>query len=822
MIRDGAAAPADRQAPAARPIDDPVARLDLDRKVRLLTGADLWRLHGEPAAGLRPMVVSDGPAGVRGERWDDRDPSINVPSPTALAATWDEGRLAEIGLLLAAEARRKGVDVLLAPAVNIQRSPYSGRHFECFSEDPLLTARMGAALVRGVQSGGVAATVKHFVGNDSETGRMGYDARIDERTLREVYLLPFEVIVREAGAWAVMASYNSVNGDPMTESPLLREVLQREWGFDGLTMSDWFATRSTEATAAAGLDLAMPGPHGPWGEALAAAVRAGAIHEAVVDDKVRRLLRLAARVGALAGHPAPPAPPVPGPARVAATLRAAAAASFVLAANDGLLPLPAGSLRRVALLGAHAAAPRALGGGSATVFPHYTVSPLDGLRAALPGAEIVHEAGVRVSDRLPVAGPPHLRRPDGAPGATVRFLSATGAALGAEDRDTGLFTWLNHYGTPRDREVAAVEVTTLVQAGPAGTYTVGFSGLGRYRLAVNGAEVADTVLAVPPGTDMLRAVMVPPQHGHRVHLGAGERMEVRLRHDVAAGGPGTVFGLNLATPDDGDDAAIERAVAAARAAELAVVVVGTTEELECEGLDRDTLALPGRQDELVARVAAANPRTVAVVNAGAPVLLPWAEKVAAVLLTWFPGQEFGHALGDVLTGRAEPGGRLPMTWPAGEQGLAGTVPVDGVLRYAEGLRVGYRDGRTGRYPFGHGLGYTTWAFGAAAAAAAPGGGAVVSVPVRNTGDRPGRQVVQVYLDRAGGSVDRPVRWLAGFGTVHAGPGEEVTVRVELPRRAFAHWDTGAGAWAVEPGRYGVEVGASSADLPSRAEFHHGG
>src|SRR5829696_4108703 len=356
--------------------------LSLEQKVRLLTGADFWSLYPEPAVGLRRMVLSDGPAGVRGELWDERDPSANVPSPTALAASWDEARVERLGRLLAAEARRKGVDVLLAPTVNLHRSPYGGRHFECFSEDPLLTARIGVAYVRGVQAAGVAATVKHFVANDSETQRMTLDARVGERALRELYLAPFEAIVCEGRVWSVMAAYNGVNGQSMTESPLLRDILHREWGFDGVVMSDWFATRTTAPSANAALDLVMPGP-GPWGDALTEAVRGGEVDEATIDDKVTRILRLASRVGALEGSSAGAAPGYDD-AEVAATLRRAAASGFVLARNEGAaLPLEGPALARVAVVGPNAAAARTLGGGSATVFPPYTVSPLEGLRAAL-------------------------------------------------------------------------------------------------------------------------------------------------------------------------------------------------------------------------------------------------------------------------------------------------------------------------------------------------------------------------------------------------------------------------------------------------------
>ena len=372
-----------------------VARLSVEQKVRLLTGADFWALYPEPDAGLRRVVLSDGPAGVRGETWDERDTSANVPSPTALAATWDCDRVESIGRLLAAEARRKGVDVLLAPTVNLHRTPFGGRHFECFSEDPLLTARIGVAYVRGLQACGVGATVKHFVGNDSETERMTVDVRIDERTLRELYLAPFEAIVREAGAWAVMAAYNGVNGSTMTESPLLRGILHDEWGYDGLVMSDWTAARSTGPAARAALDLAMPGPasrFGPWGGALVAAVQEGRVDEALIDDKVLRILRLAARVGRLDDA----VPVSPAPVDIPRELRAAAAASFVLARNERssaspggrpdqavpLLPFDRSGLGRVAVIGPNAEVARTLGGGSATVFPPYTVSPLDGLRAA--------------------------------------------------------------------------------------------------------------------------------------------------------------------------------------------------------------------------------------------------------------------------------------------------------------------------------------------------------------------------------------------------------------------------------------------------------
>jgi beta-glucosidase len=837
-----------------------LAVLSLEQKVRLLTGADFWSLHAEPAIGLRRVVVSDGPAGVRGERWDERDPSANVPCASALAATWDEARVERLGHLLAAEARRKGVQVLLAPTVNLHRSPYGGRHFECFSEDPLLTGRIGAAYVRGVQSGGVGATVKHFVANDSETQRHTVDVRVDERTLRELYMAPFEAIVREAGAWAVMAAYNRVNGATMTEHPLLREVLKQEWGFDGVVMSDWFATTSTAASAGGGLDLVMPGPFGPWGEDLVAAVHAGQVNEAAIDDKVLRLLRLFARVGALdledrnevedadlveAAEQTWPA------AAVAAELRATAAAGFVLLRNQpaadsagagengsAVLPLDAGRLRRVAVLGPNAAVPRTLGGGSATVFPPYTVSPLDGLRAALGSeVEVTHAPGARATTWVPVADLRLLRPPasaqemeGGAPGVELRFIAADGTVLRREQRRTGAFTWLGSFGDdlPAER-VAAIELNTRLLADTSGEWTVGCSGVGDFELTLGGTTRFAGPIDLPPGSEPIDAMMRPPQRVVRVSLEAGEELPITLRYGLAAATRLPAFQLNVERPHGSDEEALADAVALARDADVAVVVVGTSEEVESEGFDRDSLALPGRQDDLVRAVAAANPRTVVVLNAGAPLLLPWAEEVPAILLAWFPGQEFGNALADVLLGASEPGGRLPTTWPASTNGLPTTNPTAGRLDYTEGIFVGYRapaDGRAVRYPFGHGLGYTTWEYldlnagghptPTTDGAPDPSGAVTARVTVRNTGPLPGREVVQLYASRSDSTVPRPPRWLAGFAIAHANPGETTTVELVVPARIFAHWDTDTRSWHIEPGSFILTAGPLASVLSLEA------
>ncbi len=606
-------------------------------------------------------------------------------------------------------------------------------------------------------------------------------------------------------------------------------------------MSDWTATRSTEPAARAALDLAMPGPasrFGPWGDALVEAVRAGRVDEALIDDKVLRILRLAARVGGLTAADAPPEDPAPHEHRSASSapidipdeLRSTAAASFVLARNEhALLPLSRSGLGRVAVIGPNAEVARTLGGGSATVFPPYTISPLDGLRAA--GLDVAFAPGALGHLRTSAARAPWLLRPDGpeasGSGAEVRFFSPSGELAGSEQRDGAVFRWMNGFGSAGAREeIARLEITCVIKATEAGVYQLGVSGHGQFRLLVDGAEVFDDTLSMREGADVAETLMAPPQRLAPVDLAAGQAVTVRLEHDVHSS-PMAAFGtflqLNLEAPHGTDDEEIAAAVDLAAGSDVAVLVVGTTAEVESEGFDRTSLALPGRQDELVRRVAAANPRTAVVVNSGAPVLLPWADDVAAVLLTWFGGQEFGNALADVLLGYAEPGGRLPTTWPASQEGLPSTQPADGVLSYTEGLFIGYRgydrDGREPLFPFGHGRGYTTWSYEAITVdcdlpdqAGTPG--IAVCIEVRNTGTRPGREVVQVYASRPDSAVERPVKWLAGFAAVDADPGERVNVGILISERVLAYWsDSG---WTLEAGTFTLSAGSSSASLPLTA------
>jgi beta-glucosidase len=764
-------------------VDHLVKQLDLAEKVSLLAGQDFWSLPAIERIGLRSLVMSDGPIGVRGTGWAPDDPSVALPSPTALAAAWDPELAETAGRLLGQEARRKGVHVVLGPTVNLQRTPLGGRHFECYSEDPLLSGEIAAGFVRGVQMLGVGTTVKHLVGNDFETERMEVDVRIGERALREIYLAPFERVV-EAGGWGVMSAYNGVNGAPMAANGRLQdEVLKREWGFDGVVVSDWRAARSTVGAALGGLDIAMPQLENPWGQALIDAVRAGDVPEEVIDDKVRRVLLLAHRVGAL-GRPITTGDDELDGEKVAHDV---AARSFVLVRNENFtLPLEPAALTRVAVVGALAMDARVLGGGSAQVSPPHTISPLDGLVRALAGTDVEYAVGadprpflpaLHQSARVTIAGHAFEVEP-----AAVRWIGSLPGGL-----------------DPAGVDGLRLETTFTPQAD--GEHTFAVSGFGTFRLTINGEQKYAGTLH-PPGTGRADLLLSPREQRVTAVLTAGEPVEIVLEQSIVPGaGHSVATTLGHRPPSPDEDGMIEEAVALAAESDVAVVVVGTTEQVESEGFDRTSLALPGRQDELVSRVAAANPRTIVVVNAGSPVLMPWAGDVAATLLTWFPGQEGGAALADVLLGVTEPGGRLPTTWPRREKDcpVLEIAPKDGVVAYDEGVFVGYRGWLRQKaaplYAFGHGLGYTTWHYEEMTVTATE---AVVTL--RNAGGRIGREVVQVYVAPAVPDEQRPPRWLAGFANVEAHPDETVTVRIPLPERTWTIWADG---WTTVPGDYRV-------------------
>lgn len=767
----------------------PVGGDDMDdlELVRPLAGIDWWQIE---ASGDVPAIkVTDGPAGARGERFAGGPPSVSFPCGAAMGATWDVDLIRCVGAALAEETKAKGAQVLLGPTINLQRSPLGGRHFECFSEDPTLTAALARAYVTGLQGGGVAACVKHLVANDIEADRFEISSEPDERTYREVYLRPFEVALKEAGAWSTMAAYNRLHGTHCSEHPeLLTTVLRDEWGWDGVVISDWFATRSTAASANAGLDLEMPGPALHWGPKLAEALGTGEVDRSVVLAKRERLRLLAERTGTA---PAPDGPG--GSASAIAVAREAAAAAMVLLKNDGgVLPLATGA--RIAVVGPHADREVGQGGGSAMVTPTEVSTIADGLRERFGDAVVAVHDGLRANRGTAAIDGKHLRRADGSVGADVEVVGPHGGVRQAlrPRQFRGIF--LDSPGEGEAGTVVRVSATYLPTA----------TGPHRFKVKAN----APAQFFV----DDERS------DGVAVELVAGQ--PVALRVEATKDDPDMRLAAELRCDPPLADDAFEQAVAAAADADVAIVVIGLDADWETEGRDRDDLSLPGRQVELVRAVAAVQPNTVVAVLAGAPVDVSWADEVPAVLWCWYPGQEAGRAFADVVSGDVDPGGRLPCTLPKRLEDTGAfldTPPEPGVLRYQEGVYVGHRwydvRGIEPAFPFGHGLSYGRFAIRSVEAE-----GLRVQVRVEREDDEyhsshgQADSVLQLYVGQRAPVVRRPVRWLAGFQGVALMRGEPCSHVFVLDPRDLARWDPKAHGWVAEAGEYDVWVGWSSRDL----------
>jgi beta-glucosidase len=780
-------------------IDAAFAALSLADKVRLLAGADNWHTHQLP--GVPPMRCSDGPAGVRGTSWNG-PASASFPCGTALGATWDPALVHEVGEALGREAHSKGANVLLAPTVNLHRTPIGGRNFECMSEDPVLTAHIAKEYVLGVQSAGVAACIKHLVGNDTEHERMTISSDIDDRTLREVYLVPFEVACRAvdeggAGVWSMMTAYNRLNGTFCSEhTELLDGIVRGEWGWQGAVISDWFGTHSAAPSLRAGLDLEMPGPARERGEALLAAVHAGEVDEANVDRSVRRLLTLfdRTRVG-----DTPTDEVVDDSPATRDVIRRAAIAGSVLLRNNGVLPLQVG---HVALIGPNSRRGQVQGGGSARVRANRPVALLDALTAR--GLEVGHAEGCSIAKRLPVVR------------GNFETRYAADGTTATEPTQQLQFLWMDDPAPGISREQFTATITGTFVPDVSGDWTFGVTVVGPAVLTVNGHTVVD--LSVPQVGGSYFGNGSPEVRG-TIELAEGEPAEVRVECGLVDRAMLRGLMVGACGPVTGDP--VEAAVALAADSEVAVVVVGTDADWETEGEDRASMDLPGRQDELVQRVAAANPNTVVVVNAGSPVTMPWFDHVAAVLLVWFPGEEIGNAVADMLTGVAEPGGRLPVTIPLALEdtpAFAHYPGRDGHAVYAEGPFIGYRwyqrEQRAVRAAFGSGMGYTTWQLGSPSLDGSVTDGVTVRVPVTNTGQRDGSHVVQVYVQPPDGDPMRPPRTLQAFAKVTASPGDTSEAVMWLPERAFSVWSVEHHDWITPPGTYTLWVGSSSDDLQS--------
>ncbi|CAN7461938.1 glycoside hydrolase family 3 C-terminal domain-containing protein [Phenylobacterium sp. LjRoot225] len=800
-------------------VRDLLAQMTVAEKVSLLSGATRFATAAIPRLGVPSIRMADGPNGIRAnETW----PATVFPASVAMAATWDPELGARVAGAIGREALAYDYSIVLGPAMNIQRVPLGGRNFEYFSEDPHLTGRIATAWTKGLQAVGVLATPKHFAANNQEHERRRVSANVSERALREIYLPGFRAVVTEADPGLLMTAYNRVNGVFASENRwLLRDVLKGEWGFKGVVLSDWGATHSTAPAITAGLDLEMPGPGIFFGEALVKSVESGEVGGDVLDEAAGRMLRMIVRTGAMDGRSKTPLAVIDSPEHRAVSLAAAEAAVTLLKNDGAALPLVPARLRSVAVIGPNADARVIQGGGSSEVTPIRVVTPLEGLKAALPkGVEVLFSNGV-LNDRFPPVADPRLfstsrKRSDR--GLTRRYWThgaIEGAAAETRTDDVFMRFYFGHELAPDPQHKLAMQWTGYFWPSASGEHLFSLCDHGTTTVWLDGKPIISPSMAdeSPPLYDMLewRARYA------KVFLEAGRPYAFRMDF-LPAGQKYVAYRLGVQSPAG----SIAEAAAAARGADAAIVFAGSSTTSESETADRPDLKLFGEQDALIEAVAAANPRTIVVLNMGGPVEMPWVDKVPAIVAAWFLGGETGHALANVLLGKVNPSGKLPVTFPKKlEDNPTYKYYLGGLeAEYGEDLLVGYRwyDAKEIEplFPFGHGLSYTRFVL-SDLAVGRDGEGWRATCSIRNAGARAGAEVVQLYLETPR-STGEPLRQLKGFQRLYLEPGEQRDLSFAITPDDLSYWDAGQKRWRFDPGVYRAHLGRSSRDLPLSAAF----
>ena len=796
-----------------------ISQMAVEEKVSMLAGADQW--HTVPIKRLDIPVIktTDGPMGARGADNPSAPTSACFPGGSALGATWNPDLVERMGKALAEETEAKGAHILLAPTVNIHRSPIAGRNFECFSEDPYLTCRMAIAYIVGLQSQGVGACIKHFTCNDSEFERQSISSEVAERPLREIYLRPFQLAIREAKPWAVMSSYNRINGTYASENDyLLLDILKGEWGFEGIVMSDWYGTYSPNVPKG-GLDLEMPGAARWMGEHALQAVKKGELSEDRLNDKVRRLLHTIEKAGAF-GHPnLQPERAIDKPEHRQLAREAAAEAIVLLKNANNILPLDADQVKSIAVIGENARRASIMGGGSVRVSPHYVVSPLDGIRHRAGESTVSYALGCPIHRHPPLFDANWL-----ADGLTLQYFAnreLAGEPAHSEVTHKMELVWFGDTMSHVNANDFSVRLTGTFAAPESGTYILSLACLGKSRLFIDSQEVIN--LWVSPALEGRAGTS-------EVELVAGQSRQIKIEFAVEPGPRWRNLRLGCMPKAPADP--IQAAASLAAKSDVAIVFAGLTHEWESEGFDRPDMELPGEQVKLIEQVAAANPNTIVVINAGSPLSMNWLDKVAAVAWAWYPGQEGGNAIADVLFGDVNPSGKLPTTFPKRLQDNPAYINYpgeNGKVYYGEGLFVGYRyyDKKdiAPLFPFGFGLSYTTFAYRNLTLSATEfGAGDAIRIgaDVQNTGKRAGKEIVQVYLRDVQSRLVRPEKELKAFAKVALEPGETKTVTFTLDDAALSYYDPAVKRWVAEAGEFEVLVGSSSRDIRLTGRFNFTG
>ncbi|KAL9562761.1 hypothetical protein ACKAV7_013113 [Fusarium commune] len=816
--------------------------LTTSEKISLLSGSDFWHTQSIPRLSIPKLRMSDGPNGVRGTKFFNSVPAACLPCGTGLAATWNHDMMREAGDLIARGCHAKSANVWLGPTTNIQRSPLGGRGFESFSEDPMLSGSLASVLISNIQKNGIACSLKHFVANDMEHERTLVDCKISPRALREIYLFPFQIAIRDADPWALMTAYNKVNGQHMSEhQEILQGILRNEWGYQGCIMSDWFGTYSTAAAINNGLDLEMPGPTKQRGKRVATALGVGKIRSSTIDARAASVLKLADRVRA-SGIPECGPESCPDTDQDRSVLRRLATESVVLLKNDGhVLPFRVDKkAKQTVVIGPNAQKSFFCGGGSASLRPTRVVSILEGLQGQVE-QPIEYTEACQIYNQLPVLGD-IVTAPDGTRGQfLMKFYTSpprmqlnnneiTGDreaidVLQLDDSNVVLYDYSNP-AAPDNVVYATITADLVVEN--TDTYAFSLTVAGTATLYLDDDLVVDNWHDQKRGTSFFGSGSV--ERINHVQLVASRVYRLRVEFGSAAtsnlnkaGAP--VFGaggvrIGCARCSN-ESLELDRAIELAKTADQVVVCVGLGPEWESEGSDRSLYELPGRQSELISRVTAVNKNVVAIIQSGTPVSGPW-DQVPAVMQTWYGGNELGHGIADIVLGRESPSGKLPLSWPCSIEdnpSFLSYTSEAGTCYYYEDIFVGYRfyekTKRKVQWPFGFGLSYASFILGQPSVQIRGNGveaSMLVTVPVRNNSvTTSGKEVIQVYVSCITPSaVRRPVKELKGFTKLFVPTCETRQATIEFPlKTAVSVWDVTTDSWLMERGTYKLSVGNSS-------------
>lgn len=790
-------------------IDDILSQMTLDEKISMLAGADLWHSVPVPRLGIPQFKTTDGPNGARGAWGSMASPSVATPVGIALGATWNPKLVEEVGNVLADELKAKGAHILLAPTVNIHRTPIAGRNFECYSEDPFLSGMMASAYIKGIQDKGLGACIKHFIANDQEYERFSISSEVDERTLREIYLEPFRIAIRNSNPWAVMSSYNRVNGVYACEyDHSLLEILKGEWNYDGIVMSDWFGTYD-EGVPSGGLDIEMPGP-ARWmaAEVVKNALESGTLTEERLNDKVRRLLGVLEKAG-LFENPILQTERGENKPEHRKIIRRAAQEAIVLLKNDGALPLK--KVKSIAVIGPNANVAQILGGGSSSVTPHYVVTPFEGIKnRAGKKIKVDYAPGCLINKILPAPAPETLSTADGRLGLNLSLFNGTecsGEAVYFDTTPRVQHGWFHTSVPNANQESFSMRMEGFFTPKESGLHTLSLSAVGWGKLYLNNEVLIDHT----SDSDMGKQLTA------EVKLKGGKSYPIKVEYYWQGSPRWRSVGIGHQPPQSKD--LIADAVKLAKKADVVVLVAGLSGEWETEGSDRVDMKLPGLQNELIKQVAKVNKNTIVVLNVASAVEMPWIEKVSAVLQLWYNSQEQGNALADILFGDVNPSGKLPTTFPVRLEDNPAFINYpgeNGKVRYGEGIFVGYRYYEKKKveplFPFGYGLSYTKFKYSnlrLSAKSITPNDVLTVKVDVTNTGKVTGMEIVQLYVRDVRSTFARPDKELKAFEKVEIKPKQTKTITFTLDREAFWYFDSLKNAWMTEAGEFEILVGASS-------------